>query len=390
MLNKRILKINKSSTLAIVEKAKELKSKGVEVIALSVGEPDFSTPEYIKKAGKKAIDEDKTRYTAASGIKELKQALIDRYKKEQGFEYKLNEIIVHPGSKFSIYLTAIVLLNEGERVLIPSPYWVSYPEIVKSAGGIPVFVNYWDKKEGFQYKFDKFLPEIKKGIKLFILTSPSNPTGAVMKADELKKLLEASLEYDFYLFVDECYRRLIFEGLTYPSPLKILPEAKDKVLISGSFSKTYAMTGWRVGFTFANLEIIDYMGRVQSHSTSNPPTISQYAALEAILNEKDEVFKMVIEYEKRRDLGYELLKEIKGVSIQKPEGAFYLFPNIKEAMKGRYDNSFQFAEYLLSKYHVAVVPGEAFGEEGFIRISYAASENDIREGIKRIKEALNE
>jgi aspartate aminotransferase len=389
MLNNKILKINKSSTLAIVEKAKELKNKGIDVITLSVGEPDFSTPEYIKEAGKKAIDDGKTKYTAASGIKELKEALIEKYKEEQDFEFSRKEIIIHPGSKFSIYLTANVLLNEGERVLIPSPYWVSYPEIIKAAGGEPVFVRYWDKNNGFEYSYDKFLPEIKKGIKLFILSSPSNPTGAIMKSEELKKLLHASLEYDFYLLIDECYRRLIFDSLEYPSPLKILPEAKDKVLVSGSFSKTYAMTGWRIGWTFANSQIIDYMGRLQSHSTSNPPTMSQYAALAAITKEKDEVVKMVIEYKKRRDIGYELLKKIKGISIQKPEGAFYLFPNIKEAINGKYKNTFQFAEQLLSKYHVAVVPGEAFGEEGFIRISYAASEKHIREGIGKIKQALN-
>ncbi len=390
MLNKRILKINKSSTLAIVEKAKELRNQGIDVITLSVGEPDFSTPNYIKQTGKGAIDDNKTRYTAASGIKELKEALIKRYKEEQGVEFSLNEIIIHPGSKFSIYLTASVVLNEGERVLIPSPYWVSYPEIIKAAGGEPVFVKYWDNQNGFQYSFEKFLPEIKRGIKLFILSSPSNPTGAIMKGAELKKLLQASLDYDFYLLIDECYRRLIFDNLEYPSPLKILPEAKDKVLVSGSFSKTYAMTGWRIGWTFANSEIIDYMGRLQSHSTSNPPTISQYAALAAITQEKDEVDKMVMEYNKRRDMGYELLKNINGVMIQKPEGAFYLFPNIKKAIKGKYDNTFQFAEKLLSKYHVAVVPGEAFGEEGFIRISYAASEKHIREGIEKIKQALNE
>ncbi len=388
MLNERIKKLKISSTLALMAKAEELKAQGRKVISLSVGEPDFPTPEYIKEAGIRAIREDKTRYTIASGIKELREALIEIYKREQGYEFGINEIMIHPGSKFSIFLIANVLLQEGDRALIPAPYWVSYPEIIKFTGAEPVFVNSWNG-DNFYYKFEDYLPEIKKGIKLFILSSPSNPTGIIMKEEELLKLLKATIEYDFYLLVDECYRRIIYDGIEYPSPLRIYPQAKERVIISGSFSKTFAMTGWRVGFTFAPEEIIKYMKIVQSHSTSNPATPSQYAALSALIDEKDEIKKMVEKYEKRRNLVYSLLKEIDGIKITKPEGAFYFFPYIKEAIKDKFENSYKFTEYLIEKYQVVVVPGEAFGTEGFIRISYAASEDDIKEGISKIAKAIN-
>jgi len=387
MINDKTKIINKSSTLALQEKSKELKSQGKDVISLSVGQPDFPTPEYIKKAGKKAVDENKTKYTASSGIKELKTALIESYKREQGFGYSLNEVIVHPGGKYSIFLIANTVLKKRDRTLIPTPYWVSYPEIIKFSESEPVYISCWDG-EKFNLSFDIFYNEIKKGIKLFILNSPSNPTGAIFKEKSLKKLLEASLEYDFYILVDECYRRIIFDKVEYPSPLKIFPEAKDKILISGSFSKTYSMTGWRIGYTFGNSKIIDYMGRTQSHSTSNPTSISQYAALEALKNEKDEVEKMVKEYENRRDIVYNLLKEIDGFKIHKPEGAFYFFPNIEEAIKGKFANTEDYAEYLLENYYVSTVPGEAFGEPGFIRISFASSIKDLKEGINRIKKSI--
>ncbi len=388
MVNKKIKKLKTSSTLALVAKANELKEQGKKVISLSVGEPDFPTPEYIKEAGIKAIRENKTKYTMAAGIKELREVLIEIYKREQGYSFNLNEIMIHPGSKFSIFLIANVLLSEKDRVLIPKPYWVSYPEIIKFTGAETVFVDSWNGNDFF-YKFEDYLPEIKKGIKLFILSSPSNPTGIIMKEEELKKLLKASIEYDFYLLVDECYRRIIYDNAEYPSPLKIFPEAKNRVLISGSFSKTFSMTGWRVGFTFGPKEIIDYMKILQSHSTSNPATPSQYAALAALTDEKDEIEKMVREYEKRRNLAYSLLKKIPEIKTTKPEGAFYLFPYIKNAIKGKFKNTFEFSEYLIEKFHVVVVPGEAFGTEGFIRLSYAASEEDIREGISKIAEAIN-
>ena len=388
MLNGRIKNLKLSSTLALVLKANELREKGKKVISLSVGEPDFPTPDYIKEAGIKAIKNGKTRYTPASGIKELKEALIDIYEKEQSYRFDINEVMVHPGSKFSIFLVANTILSEGDRVLIPLPYWVSYPEIIKFTGAEPVFVNSWNGNK-FYYKYEDYEKEIKKGIKLFILSSPSNPTGIIMGKEELQKLLKAAVDYDFYLLIDECYRRIIYDGATYPSPLKVYPEAKERVIVSGSFSKTFAMTGWRIGFTFAPKEIIKYMGILQSHSTSNPATPSQYAALAALTEEKDEVNKMVKEYQRRRDLALELLNKIPQIKITKPEGAFYLFPYLGEAIKGKFNSTYEFSEYLIEKFHVVVVPGESFGLEGFIRISYAASEDDIKEGILKIAEAIN-
>ncbi len=387
IFSKRVENLNPSLTLSLVKKAKELKSRGKEVIELSVGEPDFPTPSPIKEAGIKAIREDKTKYTPASGIDELKEAIIENYKKEQGFKFEKDEVIVNPGSKFSLFSSILALVNPDEKVLIPSPYWVSYPEMVKIAEGKMVFSSYWDGKK-FEYKYSMFEKEFKKGIKLMILNSPSNPTGTVIKETELKKILEASIEYDFYILFDECYRKIIYTDFPHPSPLKLLPEAKDKILIMGSLSKTYSMTGWRIGYTLGPKKIIRYISMIQSHSTSNPPTISQYAAIEALKGSDEEVSKMVETYKKRRELVYELLSSIPGVKTYLPEGAFYFFPNIEKAIKGKFSSSFEFAEYLLNNFYTVIVPGEGFGAPGFIRISYATSEENIIKGIENIKKAL--
>ena len=387
MIAQRVKLLNPSVTLSLSEKAKELKDRGNDVISLSVGEPDFPTPLYIKEAGKRAIDENKTKYTPVAGIPELKNALIDAYEREQGYRFDPKEIIVHPGSKYSIFLAALTLVEPGERVIIPTPYWVSYPEIIRFAGGEPVFVPYWDKGS-FDLRYDLFEEEIKKGVKLIILNVPSNPTGVIMQEKELVKLLEASLKYNFYILLDECYRRMLYDGHTFPSPLKLFPEAKSRLIVSGSFSKSYSMTGWRVGFTFAPAEIVKYMNRLQGHSTSNPPSMAQYAAVTALKEEKEEVNDMVREYQRRRDICLQLLDEIPGVETTKPHGAFYLYPCVEKALKGKYSSTEEFAKALLETRFVSLVPGEAFGTPGFLRISYAASEKNLREGIARMREAL--
>ncbi len=387
-INKRIAIISPSLTLSLVKKAKDLKDKGKDVVELSVGEPDFPTPEHIKEEGIKAIRENKTKYTPASGIKELKEAIIEMYKKEQGYEFSESEVVINPGSKFSIFASLLTLVKDGERVLIPTPYWVSYPEMVKIAGGTPVFSSYWDG-EKFSLKYEFFEEEIKKGIKAIILNSPSNPTGAVMNKEELKKLLISSVENNFYILFDECYRKILYTDEEFPSPLKLLPEVKDRILIMGSLSKTYSMTGWRIGYTLGPEKIIKYISMIQSHSTSNPPTISQYAAVKALKEKSDTIDNMIKTYKKRRDLTFNLLKDIPGIKTDLPDGAFYFFPNISSAIEGKFKSSYEFTEFLLKNYYTVIVPGEGFGMPGFARISYATSEENIEKGIERIKKALS-
>ncbi len=385
--SKRMDSLQPSSTFIFMSKAQELRRKGMNVIDLSVGEPELPTPQNVKNAGIKAIEEDFTKYTATSGIPELKKLIAEDYRKKTGILFELNEIIVNPGSKYSLFLSALVLFDEGDEVIIPSPFWVTYPEQVRLCGATPVFVSLVEDDGRINFKGEKIIPYINERTKAIILNYPSNPSGSVIDEDGLRKLCELSVQRGFYIIIDECYRGIIFEK-EFPEALRLVPHSKDNLVIIGSLSKSFSMTGWRIGYTIASKKIIEKMDVLQGHSTSNPCSISQKAAIEAISNSTDHL-KMIKEiYLKRRDMGIKLLKEIRNLKIYPPEGAFYFFPNFSYYIGGKIKNTMELALYLIDSAQVVTVPGESFGAPGFLRISFAVSDENLIEGIKRIKEAL--
>lgn len=386
---KRVNCLEVSSTLAFLNVANEMKAKGIKVIDFGAGEPDFDTPDNIKKAGIDAIEKNFTKYTSVSGIDELKEIIWERYFVEQRVRFSKDEIIVTSGSKFSLFLIALVLFEKGDEVIVPKPFWVTYPELVKFTESVPKYARIIDDNGKSVFNADSFLPLITKKTKAIILNYPSNPTGSIIDEDSLKKLSEQAVKKDFYLIVDDCYRHIIFDNRKFPSIIELYPDARDKIIIIESLSKSYAMTGWRIGFTLASKEIIKEMNKIQSHSTSNPTSISQKAAVEALKGSQDEVEKMRAIYEKRRNLIVSLLKEIKGVKVETPGGAFYAFPSFKYYIdNGKFKNTQEISQYLLEKAHVICIPGESFGESGYMRFSFATSEEDIKTGISKIKQTL--
>ena len=383
----RISAIKPSPTLEISAKAKELKKEGVNVISFGAGEPDFDTPENIKQAAIKAIEEGKTKYTPPAGIIELREAVANIYSEEYGVNFSVEEVIISCGAKHSIYNVLQVLLNEGDEVIIPAPYWVSYPVMVKLAGGVPVFVESTFEDE-YRVKAEKIKAKITSKTKAIILNSPSNPSGMLISKDELDKLAKIVAENDLYVISDDIYNKLIYENEFY-NLLMIDKSLKEKVIIINGVSKTYSMTGWRIGFTLAKKEIISAINKIQSQSTSNPTSISQYAALEAITGDQSSVDKMRETFKQRREIAVKMINEIDGIKCLKPEGTFYLFPDINDVIKSsNIKDSIEFCNKLLENCKVAVVPGSAFGIENTFRMSFALSEEDIIEGIKRIGEFI--
>ncbi|MBZ4686604.1 MAG: aspartate aminotransferase [Clostridia bacterium] len=391
-LAERVQHISPSQTQELIGKAKEMKKAGIEVIEFQAGEPDFNTPENIKEAGIAAINENFTRYTAAPGTIELREAICEKLKKENNLDYSPEQIVVSNGGKHSLYNVFMVLVDPGDEVIVPAPYWVSYPEMVKLAGGKPVVVQA-DSSTDFKITPEQFEEAITDKTKILILNSPSNPTGAVYTKDELQAIAEVAVKHNIYVISDEIYEKLVYDELEFVSTASLGEDIKKLTITINGVSKAYAMTGWRIGYAAAEKEIAKAMAKVQGQATSGPSSISQKASLEAISGNQEEVEKMRKEFDKRRKFIVEKLNSIPGVSCSMPKGAFYAFPDISQlfgkTIAGvEVNDSKTFADLLLEKCHVVAVHGSAFGSEGNLRFSYATSMENIEEGLNRMEKLI--
>jgi aspartate aminotransferase len=378
----RISAISVSSTMRVSADAEKLRAQGVDVVDFGAGEPDFPTPDNIKRAAIRAIEQNFTKYTNAGGTLELKQAVCERHAEDFGTSYQPQECIITVGGKHAIFNLTQALINPGDEVVIPAPYWVTYKDVVNYAGGKCVFVDA-DEERGFAITAAMIAPYLTPRTKLVMINSPSNPSGAVLDPEEFEKIYRLTSRRGIFLMTDECYCHFLYDS--EPFSIASLAGAKDTVLVAGTVSKTYSMTGWRIGFALAPAPIIGAMLKLQSHSTSNPTSVSQKAAVEALRGPQESVGIMLAEYRKRRDFVIERLRAIPGVTCAEPRGAFYAYPNIAVALSSNGSSStLQFAENLLQKAAVAVVPGEAFGTDRHVRISYATSMHELARGLDRI------
>ena len=392
-LSERIERITESPTMAVMAEAERYKARGIDVVDFGPGEPDFPTPDHIKRAAIRALEQNFTKYTPSGGIAPLRQAICDWHSAQLGTAYKSSECVVSVGGKHAIFNTVNVLVNSGDEVVIPVPCWVSFPDIVKYAGGKPVFVP-THEHEGFCLAARAVEAAITPKTRMVIVNSPSNPTGAILPEDEFAKIVDVCRRRGVWLLTDECYSHFLYSGRR-PFSAASLPDAKNTVIVCGSLSKTFAMTGWRVGFVLAPEPIAKAVVKLQSQSTSNPTSIAQHAALEAVRGSMESVAAMLAEYERRRSRVISGLRAIPGLTCTEPQGAFYAFPNIAAcrtrdaeciaASNGRLDSAVV-ARRLLESSHVAVVPGEGFGAPGFLRLSYATSIERIEEGMRRLAE----
>ncbi|WP_047985287.1 pyridoxal phosphate-dependent aminotransferase [Ornithinibacillus californiensis] len=381
----RVKTLTPSSTLAITAKAKELKNSGHDVIGLGAGEPDFNTPEYIIQAAKAAMDQGFTKYTATGGINELKQSIVDKLKRENNLVYQLNEVIVTSGAKHALYTLFQVLLNDGDEVIVPTPYWVSYPEQIKLAGGNPVFIDGMEENE-FKITPDQLETAITSKTKAIIINSPSNPTGMMYSEKELKALGELCLKHHLVIISDEIYEKLIYTDDKHVSIAQISTKLKEQTVVINGVSKSHAMTGWRIGYAAGPQAIIKAMTNLASHSTSNPTSIAQYGALAAYEAEEDPTIEMRKVFAERLNALYDLIVTIPGVTCKKPQGAFYLFPNVAEAATlNGFDSVDDWVATLLEEEKVAVVPGSGFGAPNNVRLSYAISKEQLVEAANRIR-----
>ncbi len=383
----RISTISVSSTLKVSADADRLRREGVDVVDFGAGEPDFPTPDNIKQAAVAAIAANFTKYTNAGGTPELREAICERHRLDFGTKYSSSECMVTVGGKHAIFNLIQALVNPGDEVIIPVPYWVTYKDVVNYAGGVCVFVP-TDESRGFEVTAAMIERHITPKTKLLIINSPSNPSGSVLPHEEFGKIFALTSKRDIFLMTDECYCKFVYEGEPYSIAAE--PGAKETVVVAGSLSKTYAMTGWRIGFALAPAPIIGAMMKLQSHSTSNPASIAQKAAIEAMRGTQDSVPVMLAEYRRRRDFVVDRLRKIPGVTIATPKGAFYAYPNVSVAFRsGRVKNSLDFSAALLAQAHVAVVPGEAFGTNDHVRISYATSMRELERGLDRVHEFID-
>ena len=372
-----------SSTLAAMQAAEAMRAEGLDVVDLGAGEPDFDTPQNIKDAALAAMTAGQTKYTPTAGTRQLQRAIVEMYARDFGAAYERNEVMATSGGKQAIFNAAVTLINPGDDVLIPKPYWVTFPEIVTFAGGISVFIE--TEENGFVLTADMVRAAITPRTKLIILNSPSNPSGRVIPPAEFERIMEVVSEHRIYVISDECYLRFVYAPARVFSAASLRPELRARLCIAGSFSKTYAMTGWRIGYALANADWTRAMLKVQGHSTSNTTSISQAAAIEALTGPQQSVATMLAEYTRRREWLLNALNEIEGLKCFQPEGAFYAFPDVRGCLKGRLKTSEDFANELLEKEQTVVTDGAGFGAEGFIRISYATSLDRLQEGVERIK-----
>jgi len=394
-LSGKVKGISPSPTLAVDTKAKQMKKEGHDIIGFGAGEPDFDTPDYVKAAASRAMEEGFTKYTAVAGIPELKDA-ISKYLKECGLDYNANQIIVNNGAKHSLFNVLYSILDPGDKVLIPSPYWVTYPELVKICGGIPVFIP-TRESEDFRLKADAIESLIDKDTKAIIVNSPNNPTGALYSKEDLEEIAKIAQAYDLIIISDEIYEKFIYNGQHHISISTISQDAYERTIVVNGLSKTFAMTGWRIGYTAGPEPLIKAMNSLQSHTTSNANSIAQKAGAEALLNisERDKfIATMVSEFNKRREYMVNRINNMPYLSCINPKGAFYVFMNITQTFGQQIDgnvikDSTTFAQNLLEQYKVAVVPGIGFGADGYVRLSYATSMENIIKGLDRIEEFVN-
>ncbi|NLL92921.1 MAG: pyridoxal phosphate-dependent aminotransferase [Clostridiales bacterium] len=386
--------VKPSSTLAITAKATELKSQGIDVVGFGAGEPDFRTPENICNAAIDAINDGFTKYTAASGIKELKQAICDKFKEFNKLNYEPDQIVISNGGKHSLTNVFTVLCNPGDEVIIPAPYWLSYPEIVKLAGGEPVIV-YGGKEQGYKVSVEQLKAAITDKTKALILNTPNNPTGMIYTEEELREIADFAVENDIYVVSDEMYENLVYNGQKHVSIASFNEEIYKRTITVSGLAKSYAMTGWRIGYTGSSKEIAKLMGSVQSHQTSNPNSIAQKAAVEALTGDQSTVKMMIEEFDKRRQYMYDRICKMKYVSTLEPNGAFYVFIDVHDVLEKSYKgnkigDTSEMARILIEEFNVAVVPCADFGFPEHIRLSYAIKIETIDKGLSRIEKFLEE
>ncbi|MBR4891228.1 MAG: pyridoxal phosphate-dependent aminotransferase [Clostridia bacterium] len=392
-ISDKVSKISPSSTLAIDTKFKQMKADGIDVVGFGTGEPDFDTPDYIKKAAIEAINEGKTKYTPASGTMELRKAICNKLLKENGLSYEPAQIVVSNGAKHALVNAFMAILNPGDEVIVPAPFWVSYPEMVKIADGVPVVIETKEEDE-FKFTAEQFEKAITPKTRALVLNSPSNPTGMVYTEDELRAIAEVAVKHNIYIISDEIYEHLIYEG-NHVSIASFNEKIKDLTIIINGVSKTYAMTGWRIGYSACHIDIAKVMANLQSHAASNPNSIAQAATVAALSGGMEEIEKMKAEFKKRRDYMVERINSIPGVSCRTPHGAFYVVMNISK-LKGKtlggrkILTSDDLANALLDKARVALVPCSGFGADDFVRWSYATSMENIIEGLNRLESFLKE
>ncbi len=393
-LSTKALAVKPSSTLAITAKAAELRSQGVDVVGFGAGEPDFPTPENICNSAIEAINAGFTKYTAASGIKELKQAVSEKFKSFNGLSYAPDQIVISNGGKHSLTNVFTVLLNPGDEVIIPAPYWLSYPEIVKLAGGVSVFVR-GEKAQGYKVNVEQLKAATTNKTKALILNTPNNPTGMIYSEEELRAIADYAVENDIYVVSDEMYEQLVYNNNKHVSIASFNEEIYKRTITVSGLAKSYAMTGWRIGYTGSSKEIAKLMGSVQSHQTSNPNSIAQKAAVEALTGDQSTVTMMIKEFDNRRKYMYDRVKNMKYVSSLEPNGAFYLFIDVSEVLNKSYkgekiETTAKMAEILIEEYNVAIVPCADFGFPDHIRLSYAIKIETIDKGLTRIEKFLDE
>ncbi|MDU2491104.1 MAG: pyridoxal phosphate-dependent aminotransferase [Clostridium celatum] len=392
-LSRKAQRIEASVTLAITAKAKEMKENGVDVISFGAGEPDFNTPENIINAAIKAMQEGNTKYTNVNGILPLREAICKKFKEDNSLVYKPSQIVVSTGAKQSLANVFLAILNPGDEVIVPNPYWVSYPELIRLADGKPVFV---ESDETSSYKFTKENLEkaVTEKTKAIILNTPNNPTGTIYNREELIEIAEFAKRYDLIIVSDEMYEKLIYDGESHVSIASVSDDAYERTIVINGLSKSYAMTGWRLGYCGASEKIAKLMTNIQSHMTSNVCSITQYAAVEALNGPQDKVKEMISEFERRRNYMAKTLEEMNNLSIIKPQGAFYIMINIdkclgKEINGEKINDSMDFSAKLLENEKVAVIPGKAFGLDNYVRVSYATSMELIEKGLERINKFVN-
>jgi len=382
-VSENVGRMQSSATMAAMQAAEALRAAGVNVCDFGAGEPDFDTPENIKQAAAAAMKAGRTKYTAAGGIRELQRSIIEFYGRTFGTEYQPAEVMATAGGKQAIFNAVVTLINPGDEVLIPKPYWVTFPEVVVFAGGTPVFIE--TEETDFVLTPEQVEQAITPRTKLIILNSPSNPSGRVLPPSDFRRIMELTAERGVYVVSDECYLRFVYPPAQVFSAASLPAELRSRLCIAGSFSKTYAMTGWRVGYALASAEWTRAMLKVQGHSTSNTNSIAQWAAVEALNGPQESVSEMLSEYTRRREWLLQALCEIPGMKCGEPEGAFYAFPDVRAVLKNGLKTSGDFAQRLLEEEHTVVTDGAGFGAEGFLRISYATSIDQIKEGVGRIR-----
>ena len=388
-LSRKSQAIEPSLTLAITAKAKEMKEKGIDVISFSAGEPDFNTPKNIINAAIKEMEDGNTKYTSVNGILQLREAICKKFKDDNGLEYNPSQIVVSTGAKQSLANTFLAILNPGDEVIVSTPYWVSYPELIKLADGKPVFVE-GDEKSNYKFTKENLEKAVTAKTKAIVLNTPNNPTGTIYNKEELEVIADFAKKYDIIIISDEMYEKLIYDNENHISIASLSKDAYERTIVINGLSKSYAMTGWRIGYCAASEKITKLMISIQSHVTSNVCSITQYAALEALNGPQDEITKMINEFEKRRNYMINRIESIDNLSIVKPKGAFYIMINIENCLgkeiNGKILNdSMEFCASLLENEKLAVIPGKAFGLNNYIRVSYATSMEAIKEGLNRIE-----